>query len=103
RLNAVIDLRDRNTLAALQLSSADLRFNFRSVPSGAAATATQLLGERCAALGRVDGIFYPSFATAPAVLATPSTNLAVIEASLAALGSTLEVNDPQNSLHDRLP
>ena len=98
-LRAVIDLRDPSTLAALQLSEADVAFNFRSLPIGAAPSDTQLVGERFPALGCVDGILFPSFARRPPM----ETNLAVIEATLPVLGSSIAVNDPSNNLRDRLP
>ena len=98
-LRAVIDVRNPATVGALQLTDRDVAFNFRSLPGGSPPADTQLLGERCAALGCVDGIFFPSFARQPPT----ETNIAVIEATLSILGSSISVNDPRNNLVDRLP
>jgi RES domain-containing protein len=96
-LHAVVDLRDANTLATLQLTSHDLSVNFRTVLSGAPPALTQDLGERAAASGAVDGFIFES-------LAHPGTvNLAVFEANLRRLNSSLTVNDPANNLYDTLP
>lgn len=94
-LRAVVDLRDRTVQAALNTDSRELAANFRSSTSSPAQT--QLLGERCAASGRIDGLLFVS----PAM--PGKTNLAVFEAALAALGSSLAVNDPNNNLVDALP
>jgi len=55
-----------------------------------------VLGERCAASGRIDGLLFDS----PAM--PGKANLAVFEASLTKLGSFLAVNDPNNNLVDSL-
>lgn len=98
-LRAVVDLRNPATLSLLQLTNHDVALNFRSLPGGSPPTPTQLLGERCAALGCVDGIFFPSFARQPPT----ETNIAIIEATLSILRSSISVNDPRNNLVDRLP
>lgn len=96
QLSAVLDLRDAAVQKKLGLSFADIAVNFRSLPRGSAPTDMQNLGEALAASGRVDGILYAS-------LARPGNAcLAVLEASVAALGSVVEVNDPPNGLVDRL-
>jgi len=95
-LKAVVDLQDHRVRAILQLTQAELEFNFRSLPSGSAPALTQLLGERCVASRRVDGLLYESQTVAG------KKALAVLEAALAALGSALTVNDPVNGLNDRL-
>jgi len=59
-LKAVVDLQDHRVRAILQLTQAELEFNFRSLPSGSAPALTQLLGERCVASRRVDGLLYES-------------------------------------------
>ena len=67
--------------------------NFRTV----ARAASQELGERTAPSGRIDGFLYES-------VALPGTaNLAVFEANLKALNSTVTVDDPANKLFARLP
>jgi RES domain-containing protein len=96
-LQAVVDLRDSNTLATLQLTVRDLAVNFRTVPVGATPTLTQELGESAAASGAVDGFIFESLAHQGHV------NLAVFEANLSKLNSSLIVNDPANNLHDKLP
>ena len=93
-MKAVVDLRDRHVQTLLQTNSAEIAFNFRSITRPAA---TQILGESCAASGRVDGLLYVS----PAM--PGKTDLAVIEPTLSILGSSLVVNDAANNLHDRLP
>ncbi len=50
-----------------------------------------------AASGRVDGLVFESIAR------PTNRNLAVFEAALARLGSSVEVNDPRAKLFDRLP
>lgn len=96
-LQAVVDLRDVNTLTTLQLTTNDLSVNFRTVSPGSAPARTQELGECAAASGCVDGFIFES-------LARPGTiNLAVFEANLRSLNSSLTVNDPANNLHDTLP
>ena len=96
-LQAVVDLRDVNTLTTLQLTSNDLSVNFRTVSPGTAPAPTQELGECAAASGCVDGLIFES-------LARPGTiNLAVFEANLTRLGSSLAVNDPANNLYETLP
>jgi hypothetical protein len=94
-LKAVVDLRDRNVQNSLHSDSKELGLNFRSVTSGPAPT--QMLGERRAASGRIDGLFFES----PAMRG--KVNLAVPESALTMLGSTLAVNDPKNNLSDSLP
>jgi RES domain-containing protein len=98
-LKAVVDLRDPATLAALHLTPTGVAFNFRSLPPGAPPTDTQLLGERCSTLGCVDGLLFPSFARRPPT----GPNIAIIEATLSVLGSSISVNDPNSNLVDRLP
>lgn len=96
-LQAVIDLRDANTLATLQLTTHDLSVNFRTIRPGAPLALTQELGECAAASGCVDGFIFES-------LARPGTaNLAVFEADLRRLNSSLTVNGPANNLYDTLP
>jgi RES domain-containing protein len=92
-LKAVVELRDPKVQAALRTSSGELALNFRS----SAPAATQELGERCAASGRIDGLLFDS----PAM--PGKANLAVLEASLTKLGSFVTVNDPNNNLVDSLP
>lgn len=93
-LQAVIDLTKPAALTALNLALVELTSNFRAAPNP---TATQELGERCAALGCVDGILFES-------LANPGhINLAVIEQNLSLLNSSIKVNDPANNLFDNLP
>jgi hypothetical protein len=94
-LKAIVDLRDPGVQSALQTNSGELAFNFRSLPPGSAAT--QILGERCAASGRIDGLRCESPALAGKV------DLAVIEVGLLTLRSSLTVADRLNNLHDRLP
>jgi hypothetical protein len=94
-LKAVVDLRDPNVQTLLQTNSAEVAMNFRSITSGPAAT--QVLGERCSASAGVDGLLFES----PAMPGKAS--LAVFEAALTLLGSTLAVNDPKNHLVDSLP
>jgi RES domain-containing protein len=98
-LNSVLDLTDQSVQQALQTDQAELGINFRSLPRGAPPAPSQELGEACAALtgARIDGLLYESVAR-PGHLA-----IAVIEAALAALGSSLKVNDPSNNLFDSLP
>lgn len=94
-LKAVVDLRDPNVQTVLQTNSAEIAMNFRSVTSRPAPT--QLLGERCAASGRIDGLLFDS----PAM--PGKADLAVLEVALSLLGSALAVNDPANNLFDSLP
>jgi len=96
-LDAVIDLRDTATCKALGLTQTELAFNFRSLPPGSPPAATQLLGERCAASGRIDALVFSSMAY------KTGTNLAVFEAGLQTLGSYLEIDDPANGISSRLP
>ncbi len=96
-LQAVVDLRDPAIRTALQLTSLNLAMNFRAIPAGGPLAEIQELGECAAASGCIDGFLYES-------LAMPgSVNLAVLENNLAPLQSSLIVNDPANSLHERLP
>ncbi|MCU1277086.1 MAG: hypothetical protein JWM53_632 [bacterium] len=92
QLQAVIDLRDRKTLALLQTTQAEWMLNFRLRPNP---TPSQALGEACARSGCVDGILYPSPAQ------TGGTDLAVLEAALAT--GALLVHDPTTGLQDQLP
>ncbi len=94
-LKAVVDLRDPKVQTILQTSSAEIAMNFRSITSGPAPT--QMLGERCSASGRIDGLLFESPALAG------KANLAVFEAALIPLRSSLAVNDPNNNLFDSLP
>jgi RES domain-containing protein len=94
-LKAVVDLRDPIVQKTLRTNSKELAINFRAITSGP--TPTQRLGESCAASLRIDGILFDS----PAL--PGKTNLAVIEAALTPLGSSLAVEDPANSLRDSLP
>ena len=71
-LQAVIDLRDHNTQAILQLSPVDLTRNFQTAAI-ATTPPTQDLGECAATSGIVDGIIYESLAVPGAI------NLAVVE------------------------
>lgn len=96
-LRSLLDLRDPNVQKILQTDSAEISFNFRSLPAGAGPAMTQILGERIAASARIDGLLYDSPAR-PGHLA-----LAVIENALTSLGSSLVVNDPKNKLSDQLP
>lgn len=96
-LKAIVDLRDVNTRTTLQLTANDLSVNFRAVRPGAPPTLAQALGERTAASGCVDGLIFESLARPGAV------NLAVFEANLRNLSSSITVNDPTNNLHDTLP
>ena len=94
-LKAIVDLRHPAVQSLLQSSPSEIAFNFRSLIPGPAPT--QILGERCASFGRIDGLLFES----PAV--PGKADLAVIETALPVLGSSLTVADPQNNLHDRLP
>ena len=94
-LKAIVDLRHPAVQSLLQSSPSEIAFNFRSLIPGPAPT--QILGERCASFGRIDGLLFES----PAV--TGKADLAVIETALPMLGSSLMVDDQQNNLHDRLP
>lgn len=96
-LKSVVDLQDHNVGAILQLTLAELAFNFRSLPGGSALAVTQISGEHGVASRRVEGLLYESQTVAG------KKALAVLEAALAALGSALTVNDPVNGLNDRLP
>ena len=94
-LKAVIDLRDLRVQKILRTNSRELAMNFRSITGQP--TRSQRLGEHCAASGRIDGLLFDS----PAM--PGKTNLAVLEAALIALGSSLTVNDPANHMLDSLP
>ena len=96
-LRAVIDLRDPAVHRLLQTNPPELLINFRSLPRGTAPAPSQILGERIAATRRFDGLLYEAPAR-PGHL-----NLAVIEAALRPLRSSLVVNDPGNNLSDMLP
>lgn len=95
-LRAVVDLRDPAVHKLLRTDAVELSLNFRSSPASTPAP-TQLLGERVAAGLGIDGLLYDSPARPGHV------NLAVIEAALNSLGSSLVVNDPRNNLSDALP
>jgi hypothetical protein len=56
-----------------------------------------VLGERCCISGQIDGLQFES----PAMLR--KANLAVFEAALILLRSSIAVNDPNNNLFDSLP
>ena len=92
QLQAVIDLRDPETLACLETTGAECMLNFRLRPNP---TASQPRGEACARAGCVDGILYPS----PAWMG--GLDLAVLEAALAP--GALVVEDSASGLYDRLP
>ncbi len=95
-LKAVADLHDPDVLATLALTPDDVTFNFRSLgPRGR--HVTQLLGECCASMRCVDGLLFPSAAQAG------GRALAVLEACLAALGSSLTVHRPGGRVWQRLP
>jgi hypothetical protein len=94
-LKAVVDLREPETQKLLDTDADELRINFRA--SGPRAAPTQILGERCAVWGGIDGFLYESAALAG------NADLAVFESALRALGSSLRVFDPINKLHDKLP
>ena len=94
KLQAVLDLQDPATLAALGLSSPEIAINFRLNPNP---TPTQELGEACSQYGTVDGILYNSLTPAGGIC------LAVIESNLRAGASGLIVNDPVNKLVDQIP
>jgi len=95
-LRAVVDLRDSQLQKILRTNHAELAFNFRSLGIKAPAAATQILGERVAASGRIDGLIYASPAH------PGHKDLAIIESALRVLGSSLAVNDP-GGVSDRLP
>jgi RES domain-containing protein len=96
-LNAVLDLRDAALRHELAITEEDVAFNFRAEPRGSPPTDMERLGEALAASRRADGLLYES-------LARPgSACLAILEAGVAALGSTVAVRDPQNALAARLP
>ena len=97
KLHAVLDLRDPHVRKGFGMTLADIRLNFRTVPMGSPPTDTQELGEALAFSRNVDGLLYESVAR------RGSACLAVFETCLAALGSSLEVQDPANALFDRLP
>jgi hypothetical protein len=94
-LKAIVDLRDPSVQTILQTNSSEIAMNFRSITAGPAPT--QMLGECCGASGRIDGPLFDS----PAM--PGKANLAVLEAALTVLGSSLVVNDPTNNLFDSLP
>jgi hypothetical protein len=96
-LNAVVDLTDPAVVRALRTTRSVLQFNFRSLPLLSPPTDSQILGDAFAASGRIDGLLYESPARPGAL------DLAVIEAALVGLGSSLVVNDPANALRDSLP
>ncbi len=95
-LQAVIDLVDPATCAALQITTNELVRNHR-MATASPPTPTQELGEVCAQSGLVDGIVFRSVAD------PPNLNLAVLEANLARLGSTLEVDPILSGSKHTLP
>ena len=95
-LKSVVDLRDGAIQKILRTNAAELSFNFRSLGMKAPPAATQFLGERVAASGRIDGLIYESPAYSGHI------DLAIIESALSVLGSSLVVNDP-GGVTDRLP
>ncbi len=96
-LNAVLDLTDMAVWSALGTDAAELSFNFRSLPRGTPATATQLLGEAAVKSGRFDGLLYES-------LARPGSQcVAVLLDNLGALGSNLAVHDLQQGISETFP
>jgi RES domain-containing protein len=96
-LRSVVDLGDPAVQKILQTNPTEISFNFRSLPAATRPAMTQVLGARIAASGRIDGLLYESPAR------QGHLNLAVIEAALTTLGSSLVVNDPNNKLADHLP
>jgi RES domain-containing protein len=84
-LQAVIDLTNPATCAALQITQTELARNHRTATL-IAPTPTQELGEACAQSGIVDGIVFQSIAD------PPNLNLAVLELNLARLGGSVEVD-----------
>lgn len=76
RLDAILDLRDAATRAALGLKTTDVQLNFRGLNAAGTVTDTQTLGERCVASKVIDGVYYPSVAK------KGSSCLAVFEANL---------------------
>ena len=60
RLDAILDLRHAATRTALDLKMTDIQLNFRGLNKAGMIADTQTLGERCAALKVIDGIYYPS-------------------------------------------
>jgi RES domain-containing protein len=96
-LHSVIDLRAPAVQKILRTSDAELLFNFRSLSATAGPAPTQVFGERVAASGGIDGLLYASAAHAG------HTDLAIIEAALSGLGSSLLVSDPGGGLSERLP
>jgi len=57
-LQAVVDLRAPAVEKILHTDDAELWFNFRCLPTTLRPAATQILGERVAASGRIDGLLY---------------------------------------------
>ena len=96
-LRAVVALRDPAVHKLLRTDPLELSINFRSLPADASPAPTQILGESVAASLRVDGLLYESPAR------PGHFDLAVIEAALRPLGSSLVVNHPNNKLSDALP
>ena len=90
-----MDLRDPAVQRILHTDNAELSFNFRALGLKAGAAATQMLGERVAASGGIDGLIYESPAN------TGHKNLAIIERALGLLGSFLVVNDAGGALERR--
>jgi len=95
-LRSVVDLRSFAVQKILRTNDAELMFNFRSLPVKEPPAATQVLGDRIAAGGRIDGLIYESAAH------LGRKNLAIIESALSALGSSVVVSDPDGT-SERLP
>lgn len=98
---SVLDLTDANVLAALELTPAEVAFNFRAMPQLAPPTATQRLGEALAHRRTVDGVVWHSLAVPAGSPLRPS--LGIIEAGVAALGSSVGADDPLNHVTHSLP
>ena len=88
RLEAILDLRDGSTRKALGLKTSDIHLNFRGVNKMGGVADTQTLGERCAVVGTIDGISYPSVAHKGGVC------LAVLESNLRSGKTDLVVRFP---------
>lgn len=88
-LKAVIDLCDPDVQNQLGTNTTEIRANFRRITPP---VPTQDLGEECNLLGDIDGILYPS------AIDQNWVNLAVFEAALGHLGSSVWIEDPANGL-----
>ncbi|MEW6364163.1 MAG: RES family NAD+ phosphorylase [Acidobacteriota bacterium] len=95
RLAAVVDLRLSRVQKLLRTTGAEVNANFRTFSPAHAPS--QMLGETCSAIGRIDGLLYASSAR------PGHHNLAVFERALSLLHSMLIVSDPASGLSDRLP